>query len=148
MFIYQYLRTVERSVMPSDLAQALSISVNQANYGLRKLRQFGLLRRLSGGWCLVDDCPKAIEARVLELTGVAGKGQERAARFQREREIFAGRLLEKQRLRVEKEVFMDAVKFLVRCEKLLEDPLVAEGLVLGAAIQMEDGSFISLEPPQ
>ncbi|MDQ7034147.1 MAG: bifunctional DNA primase/polymerase [Anaerolineae bacterium] len=141
-FVYQFMNTLESPMMPSEIARSLGLTVNQVNYALRKMRNFGLLRRLKEGWLPVNMSVVQFEAHMKQVTDVAGKGARREAQFEREREIFAGRILHDKRLYFEKEAFYGAVMRDAQCRELLKDPLLVAGLELGGAIQLDDGWYL------
>lgn len=148
MFVYQFMNTLELPMMPAQIAFSLGLSINQVNYALRKLRNFELLRRSQEGWLPVGMNVPEFEAYMKKVSDVSGKGARREARFKRERELFAGRILHDKRLYFEKEAFFEAVMRDFRCRKLLQDPLIVAGLELGATIQLDGDSYLVADRSQ
>jgi hypothetical protein len=143
MFVYQFLNTLEAPMMPSEIVLALGLSLNQVNYALKKLRDFGLLQRLDDGWLPINMSSQEFEQHIEVMADVSGKGARRVARFREERRVFAGRLLHNRRLRIEQEAFYEAVMVQSRCRDLLQDPLVVLGLELGGVIRVDDGYLMA-----
>jgi hypothetical protein len=145
MFVYQYLNTVEMPMMPKAVAAALQISIHQVNYAMRKMRDFGLLQRLKEGWEIIRMSSDVFEQHMAQVAAdVIGKGVRRAARFVRERQLYAGRLLHDKRLYIEGAAFYEAIMRDFRRQQLLEDPLIMLGLELGGVIQLDDGTSLAL----
>lgn len=136
MFIYQFMRTLHKPMMPLEIADSMGVSVNQVNYALRKMRQYELVRRLDEGWYLTKMTLPELESL---FEHVAGKGDARVAKYRREREIFAGYIIVNARIRREGRSYTDAVSRyqLVRREykEALEDPLLRLGLELGGVLR-------------
>lgn len=106
-FVYQFMRTLEAPMMPSAIAESLGLSLNQINYAIRKLKDLELIVRHRLGWYPVNMSLPELEAM---FENVDGKASARAARFRREREIFAGKILYRARLRREGGKYFEAVK--------------------------------------
>lgn len=135
-FIYQFLGTLTKPMMPRDIAQALGLSVNQINYALKKLSEAELVFRLDMGWYPVKLTLPELEAMFEE---VAGKGDARVARYRHERQVFAGYILFNARVRQEKQHYIRAVshQFALKREAqaILDDPLIQLGFELGGVLR-------------
>ncbi|MGJ3239206.1 MAG: bifunctional DNA primase/polymerase [Anaerolineae bacterium] len=131
-FIYEFMRTLSESMMPSEIADSIGVSVNQVNYALRKLQDHDLVRRLDGGWYPVKLTLPELE-QVFE--SALGKGDARAERYRAERQVFAGMILFNARIRREGKRYMRAVSEQVtyarRERDLLDDPLIQLAVELG-----------------
>ncbi len=150
LYVFSYLALFGGCWMPSALAEALDISVNQANYALRKLSRLGFVVRESEGWCLtVTDFAQA-EAILVPDDGQYKPSQRRRRRFQRERARFAGRLLHNARLHREGRAYYEAISAQhaldIELATLLDDPLISLGLELGGVLRLSDGRTLALEP--
>lgn len=139
LFVYEFMRTLHQAMMPSDMAEALGISLNQVNYALRKLKEHELVQRLDKGWYLLKMTLPELET-VFEH--VQGKGSDRAEGYRREREVFAGVILFNARLKREGKIYMAAVSEQVaydnEARRILDDPLIALGLELGGVLRMDE----------
>lgn len=137
LFVYEFMRTLHYPMMPSDIAEALDISLNQVNYALRKLKEHELVQRLDKGWYLLKMTLPELEA-VFEH--VQGKGSERAEGYRREREVFAGVILFNARIKREGKVYMayvsQQVSYHRQVQAVLDDPLLMLGLELGGVLRL------------
>lgn len=155
MFIYQYLKTCDEPLMPSELANGLGISVNQANYAIRKLRKFRLVVRDYDGWVAYSLSLEDLERHMEEFADTQGKGAARKARFEQERALYAARLAFFGREAKEGKVFREAcyamlpTRVMLRYERevlhILNDPLLVCALELGGVVRLSDGSLLQLE---
>jgi len=152
MFVYQAMLELEEKLMPSKIAELLGISINRVNYALRKLRRFALVRRLRGGWRVVRKQITALDEYVAQFADMLGKGQARRARFQREREVYAGYTVFQARMRSEGKVYRQAIsrsqaqrRYARRVEALLADPLVLLGLELGGVVCLDEYCTLQLK---
>lgn len=138
-FVYQFLRTIHQPMMPLDIAESLGMSVNQVNYALRKLSQYDLIQRFDEGWYPVVMTQSELEAT---FEHVAGKSEARAARYQQERQIFAGYILFNARIRREGRAYMDVISHQFdlkrEAQAILDDPLLELGIELGAVLRYSD----------
>lgn len=138
LFIHEFMRTLHKPMMPSEIAESLGVSLNQVNYALRKLKKHELVHRLDKGWYLVKMTLPELEA-VFEH--VAGKGDARVEKHRKEREVFAGVILFNARIRGEGKKFMRAVSeqmyYLRESQRLLDDPLVQLAIELGGVPRIE-----------
>ncbi|MEO1286381.1 MAG: bifunctional DNA primase/polymerase [Chloroflexota bacterium] len=138
-FVYAYMRTLHKPMMPSEIADEMGLSLNQVNYALRKLSDCDLVHRISIGWYL-----KKMTVPELEdlFESVHGKGDVRAEKYREERRVFAGVLLFNARLRCEDRLFMDAVSSQVvyhrQMQEMLDDPVILMGLELGGVVRLGD----------
>lgn len=141
-FLYQFLLTLDAPMMPSEIAESLGVTLNQVNYSLRKLRLHGLIVRHATGWY-----PAAMAFAQIEesFAAAAGAGERRARRFQREREVFAGRILFNSRYRSEQRVFLRAVQRAQEVQQRLFDPLWSLGLELGGVCTLSDGTVLTAD---
>lgn len=135
-FVYQFMRTLETPMMPSDMAEASGLSLHQINYALRKLKDLGLILRHTMGWYPANMSLPELEEM---FEDVAGKGNARAAKYRREREIFAGKILYYARLKREGDKYFAAVKatevyYAAMCYP--QDALLQLGLELGAVLRL------------
>lgn len=139
LFVYEYMRTLHRPMMPSDMAEEMGISLNQVNYALRKLKEHELVQRLDAGWYLLKMTLPELET-IFEH--VEGKGSARAEKYRVEREIFAGVILFNARIKHEGKQYMavvsEQVRFHNEAKRLLDDPLIALGLELGGVLRMDN----------
>ena len=99
--VYLEMISYNRAVMPSVLAERVRLKVYQVQYALRKLCDFGLVRRSSDGWEVLSLEVEELDARVSRVAGTLGKGEARRQRYADERAIYAGRILLEGRLRIE-----------------------------------------------
>lgn len=101
MFLYQYMRVHQVVMMPSALAAAAGMSINQVNYSLARLREFGLIVRQRTGWCVASLALDANEHVLAQKPHLRGKGEARARKFAMERARFVARLVMRSRLQRE-----------------------------------------------
>jgi len=136
LFIYEFMRTLHKPMMPSDIADSIGLSVNQVNYGLKKLKEHNLVKRLDEGWYLTKLTVPELEA-IFE--NVAGKGDARVEKHREEREVFAGYILFNARMRREGRRFMSAVSEQLRYrreeEQMEMDSLVQLAIELGGVLR-------------
>lgn len=143
MYLYTMLASEQRPLMPLAIADFVSMTVNQVNYALAKLRLFGLVVREKLGWVVratvdLDE--------IAEKVGVLGKGKARKSRYMAERAIFIGRNLLSMRLKREREKFFDSFrqisglmcKYSQEIQTLLQDPLVSDSLIMGGEIEIRE----------
>ena len=135
LFVYEYLQTQNQSLMPSEIADLLGISVNQVNYALAKLRVYDLIDRVASGWLTSGS---ATNDAIAQQAGTLGNGQKRRARFAQERSVYAGQLLFSSRFKREGKQFMRAVQHQREISQVLDDPLVQFAMELGA-VPIVDG---------
>lgn len=135
-FIHEFMRTLHEPMMPSDIAESIGLSLNQVNYGLKKLKEHDLVKRLDNGWYLTKLTIPELEA-IFE--NVAGKGDARVEKYREEREIFAGYLLFNARIRREGQKFMSAVSEQLTYQRLEQefeaDPLIQLAIELGGVLR-------------
>lgn len=145
-FIYHYLLSHKSPIKPAQIAEALSISVNQANYAIKKLRENGLIYRLLEGWVCIELSSEELETLFEE---VQGKGQARVERFRRERQFRAADFLLEARYRVEGETYLRAASdqemWFSHVQKVLDDPVIELGVELGGIVALPFGSYLSSE---
>ncbi|MGB7341870.1 MAG: bifunctional DNA primase/polymerase [Phototrophicaceae bacterium] len=138
LFVYEFMRTLHKPMMPSDIAESMDLSLNQINYALRKLKEHTLVQRLDAGWYLSKMTVPELEAL---FEHVAGKGDERARKYREEREVFAGVILFNARIRREGKMYMNAVSqqlaYQRQSQQLRDDPLIMLGIELGGVLRME-----------
>lgn len=89
LFLYDFMCTLELPYMPKQLAQMAKLTVNQVNYGLRRLRDYELVKRESDGWQAINIPPESLDTYV----DAPNRSDQRSQRFQTERAIAAGRLI-------------------------------------------------------
>lgn len=161
LFIYEHMCRLKAPMMPSALAQAISATVNQVNYALKKLRSFGLAQRLKEGWQITSLSLDELEVHIAQFVDVDGKGAAREQRHERERQIFAARILFFARARCEGSAFRQwwqwfngvPERFIAWCgqqieqnrqelQELLDDPLVQLGLELGGEVDLGGGRYL------
>ncbi len=142
MYVYTYLLLFEGCWLPSSLAEAVGVTVNQANYALRKLSQLGLIVRETEGWRVLVSTVANAESLLASQGADLHRGARRRRRFQRERARFAGRLLVNVRLQQEGAAYyhaaFDGVYAHERVCELLDDPVIVLGLELGGVVRLED----------
>lgn len=145
-FVYHYLLQEKKALLPASIAEFLSISVNQVNYALRKLKLAGLIERLLRGWVCVVLGMNEVEA---VFKHVQGKGEARAKRFRRERQFRAAHFLSEARFRHEGDAYLKPLsqqyEWFCRVKEVLEDPVLQMGIELGAVVQLPFGSQLSSE---
>lgn len=150
LYVYTYLLLFDGYWLPSNLAEAMGLTVNQVNYALRRLSQLNLIVRESQGWRLVVDDLRQAEAILVPEDGAETRSERRRRRFQRERARFAGRLLYDARLKQEGIAFYEAAFGLDsgqnELDELLNDPLISLALELGGVLRLEDGRSVALTP--
>jgi hypothetical protein len=111
MFLYQWMRCHDTPLMPARLAAASGLSRNQVNYGLSRLREMGLVVRVSCGWAARSFSLRALTDHVLaQRPQAAGRGTRRRRLFLEERQRYAARILLKARLQREGRPYQDALK--------------------------------------
>lgn len=91
--LYRFLCEAESSLMPREIAALGRFTVNQVNYGLKKLAFFGLVKRLPAGWKAIILSVEELNQRVSAAAGTLGKGEARKQRFAQERALHVGRIL-------------------------------------------------------
>ncbi len=106
MFLYRFMTNKPTAMMPSALAVASKLTLNQVNYALAKLKEMGLVQRIKTGWVITGNYDNAELGRISQATGW---GEKRRQRHQREREIFVGRLLLAARIRAEGQTYLNAL---------------------------------------
>jgi len=150
LYVYTYLILFDGDWLPSTLAEAMGLTVNQVNYALRKLSQLGLIVRESQGWRLVVDDLEEAEAILAPEQGELCRSERRRRRFQRERARFAGRLLYDARMKHEGIAFYEAAFGLNSAQDelvdLLNDPVISLALELGGVLRLEDGRSVAMQP--
>lgn len=110
MFLYHVMRTEKKRLMPSKWAEISKMSVNQVNYALSKMKEFGLILRDSQGWYAIDcSMEEATEQVLLQKPSCRGRYERRAERFRKQREEYVSRLTFYNRLRWEGESFLELV---------------------------------------
>jgi len=92
-------------LLPKGIAEVEGLSVGQARYGLRKLRDFDLVERLPEGWRAIPATDVQLDERVALPAGTLGKGEARKRRYEEERALFAGREIFGARSRMDPSFF-------------------------------------------
>jgi predicted DNA-binding transcriptional regulator len=145
-FVYQYMLTEKKAMMPSEISDFLGITANQVNYAVYKLKSSGLIHRLPNGWSLIEMTIEEVEA-VFEH--VRGKGEARAERFRRERQFRMAYFLSEARYRAEGDAYLrplsDQFEWFSCVQELLVDPVVAMGVELGGVVALPFNSCLSTE---
>lgn len=106
MFLYRFMTDKPTPMMPSALAAASRLSINQVNYALSKLKKLGLVQRIKTGWVITGNFT---DEELGRISHAEGWGEKRRRRHQREREIFVGRLLAAARMRSEGTAYINAL---------------------------------------
>lgn len=101
LLVYRGMVAMVDPMMPAAIAEFVGVTVNQVNYALKKMCDFGLVIRQPEGWVGVPAADDQLEARVSLRAGTRGKGEARRRRYQRERQIHAGKVLWDARVRCE-----------------------------------------------
>lgn len=91
--LYRFLCEAESSLMPREIASSGGFTINQVNYGLKKLAFFGLVERSPVGWKAIIMSIEELNQRVSSAAGTLGKGEARKQRFAQERALHVGRIL-------------------------------------------------------
>lgn len=146
MYLYQVMLAQETPLMPSELAEAAGMTLNQVNYALKKMREMALVARDETGWraiAVADD-------ELAQRAPTQGKGEQRRERFALERRLYKGRILFDERWRKEGNQFIEAARYLmwllnkVTLEQFKE-PLLVTLVMLGGVILPSDDT--ALLPP-
>lgn len=142
VYLYMMLQAQKAPLMPSAIAQLVSMTVNQVNYALSKLKEFGLVLRDKAGWFV--DSEEDLE-RVAKEAGVLGKGLARRQRYAAERSVFVGKKMLKARLKRERHAFFaffrqvsrQMSRYSQQIGAFLRDPLISDSLILGGSVEIE-----------
>lgn len=142
LYLYMMLQSQKKPLMPSAIADLVSMTVNQVNYALSKLRQFGLVLREKAGWFVEQ---LADLDQVARDAGVLGKGKARMARYGLERATFVGRSVLNARLKRENQSFFrffrqvsgQMSQYAQQIGAFLRDPLISDSLILGGSVEIE-----------
>jgi hypothetical protein len=151
MFLYYIMKDKKLIQMPSQLALSARMTVNQVNYALLKLREFGLVKRTRMGWCVCEMTLAEIQANVFYVRPqVWGRGEKRRRLFARQREKYVSRLMVLTRLRREGDSYIKALtegRPQVLCvddlcdeiREVLDDPIADLMFAEGAHCTTESG---------
>lgn len=102
MYLYQFMKSLSRPMMPSTLAKISGLSLHQVNYGLSRLKQFSLLKRTKLGWCVCSMNVSELTAHIItQRPHLKDKGQRRCEKFAEERARFVTRNMLRVRLKRE-----------------------------------------------
>jgi len=142
LYLYVMLQAQKHPLMPSAIAELVSMTVNQVNYALSKLKEFGLVLRDKFGWFVEGEVELE---RVAEEAGTLGKGLVRKQRYAAERAIFVGRSMLNARLKREKQAFFvffrqvsrQMSRYSRQIGAFLRDPLISDSLILGGSVEIE-----------
>lgn len=146
MYLYQVMLSQEKPLMPSELAEAAGMTLNQVNYALKKMREMDLIERGESGWrAIVVD-----EDELAQRAPTQGKGEQRRERFALERRLYKGRILFDERWRKEGNRFIEAARCVMWLLNQLtleqfKEPLLVTLVMLGGLIMPDEDT--DLLPP-
>jgi hypothetical protein len=135
------LQAYDAPLMPSEIAELVSMTVNQVNYALNKLQSLDMVVRESSGWRFVA----VVLDEVAEAVNVVGRGLQRAGRYARERAVFIGQKLYQSRLDREMDGYFEHFKKFSRNMKrsishigdFMQDPLLRDSLIMGGQVALD-----------
>lgn len=137
----------DRGHMPSQLAEMTGLSVNQVNYGLKKLKNVGLVRRIQEGWQVIPYSEDQLIAMFVEPSSAREQAERRRRRHAQDRFLYVAKRLYKARIRREGRQYVDAMlefaqiarheRYLTDIRGLLADPITETVFELGGEIELD-----------